>query len=78
LNRYNLGSLAPLIKKLAIEGASEATIMLRLQDEQLYQERFKANQERIKKGISVLTPSEYLNLEDELSSNSQGLWTKSI
>jgi hypothetical protein len=64
LNRYNLGSLAPLIKKLAIEGASEATIMLRLQDEPLYQERFKANQERIKKGISVLTPSEYLNLED--------------
>ncbi len=64
LNRYNLGSLAPLIKKLAIEGASEATIMLRLQDEPLYQERFKANQQRIKKGISVLTPSEYLNLED--------------
>lgn len=64
LNRYNLGSLAPLIKKLAIEGASEATIMLRLQDEPLYQERFRANQDRIKKGISVLTPSEYLNLED--------------
>jgi len=64
LNRYNLGSLAPLIKKLAIEGASESTIMLRLQDEPLYQERFKANQQRIKKGISVLTPSEYLNLED--------------
>ena len=64
LNRYNLGSLAPLIKKLAIEGASEATIMLRLQDEPLYQERFKANQQRIKKGISVLTHSEYLNLED--------------
>jgi len=64
LNRYNLGSLAPLIKNLAIEGASEATIMLRLQDEPLYQERFRANQDRIKKGISVLTPSEYLNLED--------------
>ncbi len=64
LNRYNLGSLAPLIKKLAIEGATEATIMLRLQDEPIYQERFRANQDRIKKGISVLTPSEYLNLED--------------
>jgi hypothetical protein len=64
LNKYNLGSLAPLIRKLAIEGATESTIMLRLQDEPVYQERFKANQERIKKGISVLTPSQYLNLED--------------
>lgn len=65
LNRYNLGSLAPLIKKLAIEGATEATIMLRLQDEPLYQERFKANQSRISKGLKALTPSEYLTLEDD-------------
>jgi hypothetical protein len=65
LNRYNLGSLAPLIKKLAIEGATEATIMLRLQEEQLYQERFKANQSRITKGLKALTPSEYLTLEDD-------------
>lgn len=65
LNRYNLGSLAPLIKKLAIEGATEATIMLRLQEEPLYQERFKANQARISKGIKALTPSEYLTLEDD-------------
>lgn len=65
LNRYNLGSLAPLIKKLAIEGATEATIMLRLQDEPLYQERFKANQSRIQKGLKVLSPSEYLTLEDD-------------
>lgn len=65
LNRYNLGSLAPLIKRLAIEGATEATIMLRLQEEPLYQERFKANQSRIQKGLKVLTPSEYLTLEDD-------------
>jgi hypothetical protein len=65
LNRYNLGSLAPLIKKLAIEGATEATIMLRLQEEPLYQERFKANQSRITKGLKALTPSEYLTLEDD-------------
>lgn len=65
LNRYNLGSLAPLIKKLAIEGATEATIMLRLQEEPLYQERFKANQNRIAKGLKALTPSEYLTLEDD-------------
>jgi len=65
LNRYNLGGLAPLIKKLAIEGATEATIMLRLQDEPIYQERFKANQSRISKGLKALTPAEYLTLEDD-------------
>lgn len=65
LKRYNLESLAPLIRKLAIEGASEATIMLRLQEEPLYQERFKANQARIAKGLKVLTPSEYINIEDD-------------
>ena len=65
LNRYNLASLAPLIKKLAIEGATEATIMLRLQEEPIYQERFKANQTRVSKGLKSLTPSEYLTLEDD-------------
>lgn len=65
LNKYNLGSLAPLIRKLAIEGATEATIMLALQDEPLYQERFKANQARRQKGLKVLSPAEYLTLEDD-------------
>lgn len=65
LNKYNLGSLAPLIRKLAIEGATEATIMLALQDEPLYQERFKANQARREKGLKVLSPVEYLTLEDD-------------
>jgi len=64
LNRYNLGALAPLIKKLAIQGATEATIMLALQEEPLYKERFKANDARRAKGLTALTPSEYLNLED--------------
>jgi len=64
LNRYGLGALAPLIKKLAIQGATEATIMLAMQEDPIYQERFKANQARISKGLTALTPSEYLNLED--------------
>jgi hypothetical protein len=65
LNQYNLGSLAPLIRKLAIEGATEATIMLQLSEEPLYKERFKANETRKQKGLSVLTPSQYLSLEDD-------------
>ena len=64
LNQYNLGALAPLIRKLAIEGATEATIMLQLSEEPLYKQRFKANQARIEKGLTVLSPSDYLRMED--------------
>lgn len=65
LNQYNLGALAPLIRDLAIRGATEATIMLQLSEEPLYKERFKANETRRQKGLSVLTPSQYLSLEDD-------------
>ncbi len=62
--RYGLGSLVNKIKDLAIDGATEATITLGLQETEEYKTRFKANQERIKKGLSVLNPAEYLNVED--------------
>lgn len=64
LSRYNLQSLVPTIKRLAQEGATESTITLALQETEEYKRRFKANEERIKKGLQVLTPAEYLNLED--------------
>jgi hypothetical protein len=50
---------------LAIGGASESTITLQLQETEEYKTRFKANQDRIKKGLRVLEPSDYLNLEDD-------------
>jgi len=64
LTRYNLQSLVPTIKRLAQEGATEATITLALQETEEYKRRFRANQDRIKKNLQVLTPAEYLNLED--------------
>ncbi len=64
LTRYNLQGLVPTIKRLAQEGATEATITLALQETEDYKRRFRANEERIKKGLQVLTPAEYLNLED--------------
>ena len=63
--RYGLASLVPRIKQLAISGASESTITLQLQESEEYKTRFKANQDRIKKGLRVLDPSDYLNLEDD-------------
>jgi hypothetical protein len=63
-NKYGLTGLAEKIKQLAMDGASEATITLQLQDTPEYQMRFSANADRIKKGLTVLSPAEYLNMED--------------
>jgi hypothetical protein len=62
--RYKLEGLIPTIKKLATTGATESTITLELQNTDTYKQRFKANDIRIKKNLSVLTPAEYLNVED--------------
>jgi hypothetical protein len=63
-NQYGLGTLATKIRDLAVDGATEATITLALQDTEEYRTRFKANQARLKAGLQVLQPAEYLNLED--------------
>ena len=63
-NKYGLTGLANKIKELAIKGATEATITLELQDTPEYQQRFSANADRIKRGLAVLTPAEYVNVED--------------
>lgn len=61
---YGLSSLAERIKALAIDGATEATITLSLQESPEYAKRFSANAARLKNNLRVLSPSEYLNLED--------------
>ena len=62
--RDGLGSLANKIKELAVDGATEATITLGLQETPEYKQRFAANDARLKAGLQVLTPAEYLNVED--------------
>jgi hypothetical protein len=64
-NRYGLASLVPKIRELAIGGAGEATITLQLQETEEYRQRFRANEDRIKKGLTVLQPGDYLALEDD-------------
>lgn len=63
-NKYGLTGLANKIKELAIGGATEATITLQLQETPEYQQRFAANADRLKNGLKVLTPAEYVNVED--------------
>jgi LysM domain len=62
--QYNLGTLADKIRALAVDGATEATITLQLAETPEYQARFKANATRLKNNLQVLTPAEYLNVED--------------
>jgi hypothetical protein len=62
--QYGLGGLADVIRKLVIEGASEATITFALQESPEYKERFKANTARLAKGLAVLKPNEYIDVED--------------
>ena len=62
-NGYGLGSLAPKIYEYAKQGYGADTISLLLQDTPEYKERFAANQDRIKKGLPVLSPAEYLATE---------------
>jgi putative ribosome biogenesis GTPase RsgA len=63
--KYNLASLVPKIKELAIGGAGESTITLQLQETEEYKQRFRANQKRIEKGLRVLAPGDYLGMEDD-------------
>ena len=63
-NKYGLTGLANKIKELAMKGATEATITLELMETPEYQQRFAANADRLKKGLAVLTPAEYVNVED--------------
>lgn len=65
--QYGLGSLASKISELVIKYGVDMpdTIQLELSQTKEYKTRFKANDVRIKNGISVLTPGEYLGYEDE-------------
>lgn len=62
--KYGLSSLVGKIKELAISGATESTITLQLAETPEYQARFKANAERLKKNLTVLSPGDYLAAED--------------
>ena len=63
-SKYGLESLIPKIKELVIKGSTESTIALELAETEEYKQRFKANTERLKKGLSVLDPGTYIGMED--------------
>jgi hypothetical protein len=63
--QYGLGSLVDSISNLLTDGTPPAEFALRLRNTQEYKDRFKANEIRISKGLSALSPAEYVGLEDQ-------------
>ncbi len=60
---YGLGSLSPKILDFLQQGFGPDTITILLQETPEYKARFAGNQDRIKNGLQVLTPAEYLSTE---------------
>ena len=64
-NQYGLGALVEDIKYLIQSNVSPSQFSLELQNTKTYQNRFAANKDRIAKGLSALSPAEYIGLEDQ-------------
>jgi hypothetical protein len=63
-SKYGLGSLVEPLKGLITSGASPAEFTIKLRESEAYKKRFSANADRIAKGFTVLSPAEYIALED--------------
>lgn len=61
--QYGLGSLAGKIYDFVKQGYGADTIGLLLQDTKEYKTRFAANEARLRAGLPVLNPAEYLEVE---------------
>jgi len=53
------------LKGLILENISPSEFGIRLQQTDAYKKRFSANQDRIAKGLTALSPAEYLAMEDQ-------------
>jgi hypothetical protein len=61
---YGLGSLVEPLRALVQNGISGDEFTLRLRETDAYKKRFAANSQRIAKGLTALSESEYLAKED--------------
>ena len=62
---YGLASLVEPLRGLVQNGISGDEFTLRLRETEPYKKRFSANAERIAKGLTALSESEYLDKEDK-------------
>jgi len=64
-SKYGLGSLVENVKGLLESATPASEFSLKLQETPQYQARFAANADRIKAGLSALTPAQYVAMEDQ-------------
>jgi hypothetical protein len=64
-SRYGLEALVSPLQDLIKQGLSGPEFQIALRNTDAYQKRFAGNTERIKKGLTALSPAEYLALEDQ-------------
>ena len=63
-SRYGLEALVTPLQDLIKQGLSGPEFQIALRNTDAYQKRFAGNTDRIKKGLTALSPAEYLALED--------------
>jgi hypothetical protein len=63
-SRYGLEALVTPLQDLIKQGLSGPEFQIALRNSDAYQKRFISNTDRIKKGLTALSPAEYLALED--------------
>ena len=64
-SQYGLGDLVTPLKSYIQSGINPAEFTLRLRETPAYQQRFKANADRVKNGLAALNEAQYIGLEDQ-------------
>jgi len=64
-SKYGLGALVQPLQGLIQSGASPAEFAIKLRESDAYKQRFKANSQRIAKGLKAISEAEYIGLEDQ-------------
>lgn len=65
-SQWGLAELAPDILKFVQEGYSPDTIQIELRNTKAYKKRFAGNEARLKAGLPVLEPGEYVAVESSI------------
>lgn len=65
LEQWGIGDLYADALKLIKQGLDDSAVLLQLQESDTYKRRFSANEDRKKKGLSVLSPAEYVANENQ-------------
>lgn len=63
-NKYGLGSLVTSIKGLIEKDVPPSQFIIELRNTPAYKQRFKANSQRIAKGLAALSEAQYIQTED--------------